>query len=100
MDFDPNKIPEEECEDYIVDFGVPTMIVVSCPICCACKNQVLSEKKGIDFECTVYGKIPKRFYKTNEEHYYINFHCKHFKVNKETCWYNILKDKIEETYKL
>ena len=100
MAFDPNKIPEEECEDYIVDFGVPTMIVVSCPICRACKNQVLSEKKGIDFECTVYGKIPKRFYKTNEEHYYINFHCKHFKVNKETCWYNILKDKIEETYKL
>lgn len=45
MAFDPNKIPEEECEDYIVDFGVPTMIVVSCPICCACKNQILSEKK-------------------------------------------------------
>lgn len=45
MAFDPNKIPQEECEDYIVDFGVPTMIVVSCPICRACKNQILSKKK-------------------------------------------------------
>lgn len=38
MDFDVNKIPEEECEDYIVDFGVSTMIVKTCPICNACKN--------------------------------------------------------------
>ena len=27
MDFDPNKISEEECEDQIVDFGVTTMII-------------------------------------------------------------------------
>ena len=44
MEFDPNKIPEEECEDYIVDFGVPTMIN-NCPICNACKNQILSKKR-------------------------------------------------------
>ncbi|MGM9978257.1 MAG: hypothetical protein ACI33J_05620 [Clostridium sp.] len=100
MAFDPNKIPEEECEDYIVDFGVPTMIIETCPICHACKNQFLSKKKGIDFECAVYGKIPKKFYKKDEEHNFCNFYCKHFKVNKETCWYNIIKDKIEETYKL
>lgn len=100
MAFDPNKIPEEECEDYIVDFGVPTMIIESCSLCDACKNKVLSKKKGIDFECTVYGKIPKKYNELDDNYNFCNFYCKHFKVNKETCSYNILKDKIEETYKL
>ncbi len=45
-------------------------------------------------------KYLKSFIKKDEEHNFCNFYCKHFKVNKETCWYNIIKDKIEETYKL
>lgn len=61
-----------------------------------CKNLA----KRIDFECTVYGKIPKKYNELDNNYNFCNFYCKHFKVNKESIWYNIIKDKIEETYKL
>ena len=56
-------------------------------------------KKGRKLECSIYGKIPKKYYEENEEYQFINFYCPNFLADEGTFWYNLVKDKIEEQMK-
>ena len=67
----------------------PYCSIVDCPICRACKNEVINEESnwGRVNNCKAYGTAPDKYFYNSEDK-----SCPHFIGNKESSYYEVIKN--------